>query len=73
MKVVSVKWSPVYEKWEPPCSGTMDYRHESDFVDTWPLFSSEEEARRYSQNNTGNYPYCTTGAVGKVKVTVEKL
>jgi hypothetical protein len=64
-------YAPVYEGWGTDRK-VSDYR-DTEFVDSAPLFHDIEEARRYARNNTGNFPYCTTGEVALVEVTVKPI
>lgn len=64
------KYAPVFEGWgKDRC--VSDFR-DNDFVDT-DLFSDFADAKRYAESNRGNYPYCTTGQVALVEVTVKPI
>lgn len=65
------KFAPVYEGWGEKRT-VSDFR-DKEFVDCDPLFSEREWAQKYADSNRGNYPYCTTGRVVLVEVTVTPI
>lgn len=64
-------FAPVYEGWGVR-PGRTDGK-EQEFVSAYNLHESREDARRYAEGNRGNFPYCTTGRVAMVKVTIEEV
>lgn len=63
------KFVPVYEGWGKD-RFVSDYRDEN-FIDFDPVFDSREDALRYAENNRGNYPFCTTGEVVMVELSMK--
>jgi len=64
-------FAPVYEGWGVR-PGRADGK-EQDFISAFRLFESSVDAQQYADGNKGNHPYCTTGRVAMVKVTIEEI
>lgn len=64
-------FAPVYEGW-----GVRPGRDDgkaNDFVSAFRLYEDRNDALKYADANRGNFPYCTTGRVAMVKITIEEI
>jgi len=59
-----------YEEWESSPHRPKSFRDKPFFLPHTCL-RDQEDAQRYADNNRGNYPYCTTGRVVEVEVTIK--